>query len=137
MAKNGKSCEALKLFGWMRTEHQIEPNSVAFLSALPACAHAGLIGEGQEIFKSLERNYSLKLGMEHYACMADLLGCVASIQQAWEFVMAIPEKPNSDVWAALLSSRRLHGELKMANMVASEDFKFSTDRWLSLHYLIH
>ncbi|GAB4831301.1 hypothetical protein Ancab_005314 [Ancistrocladus abbreviatus] len=72
MAKNGKSREALKMFGRMQTEHQIEPNSVTFLRDLPACAHAGLIGEGQEIFKSLERDFSLKPGKERYACMVDL-----------------------------------------------------------------
>ncbi|GAB4831381.1 hypothetical protein Ancab_005392 [Ancistrocladus abbreviatus] len=124
--KNGKCSEALNMFGRMRTEHQIEPNSVTFLSALSACAHAGLIDKGKEIFKSMERDYSLKPRMEHYACMVDLLGRFGSIHQAWEFVLAMPEKPNSDVWAALLSSCGVHGQLEMANIVAGEIFKLCT-----------
>ncbi|KAL0305661.1 UNVERIFIED_CONTAM: Pentatricopeptide repeat-containing protein, mitochondrial, partial [Sesamum radiatum] len=50
----------------------------------------------------MDRDYSMKPRMEHYACMVDLLGRAGSLNQALEFVMQMPEKPNSDVWAALL-----------------------------------
>ena len=39
--------------------------------------------------------------------------------------MAMPEKPNSDVWASLLSACRLHGDVEMANIAANEIFKLS------------
>lgn len=125
--KNGYPSEALELFCVMQEEHQIQPNFVTFLSALSACAHGGLVEKGWEIFESMERNYSLKPKMEHYACMVDLLGRAGSLNQAWEFVMQMPETPNSDVWAALLSSAKLHGNIEIACAAANELFKLNVD----------
>ncbi|KAI4306404.1 hypothetical protein L6164_029684 [Bauhinia variegata] len=125
--KNGFPFEALELFERMRTEYCVEPNSVTFLSAISACAHAGLVDKGWEIFQSMESEYSLRPGMEHYACMVDLLGRAGRLQHAWEFVMRMPERPNSDVWAALLSSCRLHGDVEMAKVAANELFKLNAD----------
>ncbi|KAI8001643.1 Pentatricopeptide repeat-containing protein [Camellia lanceoleosa] len=125
--KNGNPEEALELFFRMQRDRCIEPNYVTFLSALLACGHAGLVAKGQEIFDSMERDYLMKPKMEHYACMVDLLGHAGSLNQAWEFVMAMPEKPNSDVWAALLSTCRLHDDVEMASIVSNEIFKLSHD----------
>lgn len=125
--KNGFSNEALDLFWMMQKEHCIEPNFVTFLSVLSACAHAGLVDQGWGIFYSMKNEYSLKPGMEHYACMVDLLGRAGRLHEAWDFVMRMPERPNSDVWAALLSSCRLHGNLEMAKVAANELFKLNTD----------
>ncbi|KAJ7968677.1 Pentatricopeptide repeat [Quillaja saponaria] len=123
--KNGFPYEALMLFSRMQIEYCIKPNSVTFLSALSACAHAGLVDKGWEIFESMEKEYALKPQMEHYACMVDLMGRTGSLHQAWEFVMRMPERPNSDVWAALLSSCRLHGNLEMAKVAGNELFKLN------------
>ncbi|KAF5944501.1 hypothetical protein HYC85_018578 [Camellia sinensis] len=125
--KNGNPEEALVLFFRLQRDRYIEPNYVTFLSALSACGHAGLVAKGQEIFDSMERDYSMKPKIEHYACMVDLLGRAGSLNQAWEFVMAMPEKPNSDVWAALLSACRLHDDVEMASIVSNEIFKLSHD----------
>ena len=125
--KNGNSNEALELFSRMQIECHVKPNYVTFLSALSACGHAGLVAKGWTILESMERDYLLKPRMEHYACMVDLLGRAGSLQQAWEFVMRMPEKPGSDVWAALLSSCQLHGDVEMASMAAHEIFKLNSD----------
>ncbi|XP_010277732.1 PREDICTED: pentatricopeptide repeat-containing protein At1g28690, mitochondrial [Nelumbo nucifera] len=125
--KNGNPSEALELFNKMQNEHCIRPNYVTFLSALSACGHAGLVARGQEVFMSMERDYSLKPRMEHYACMVDLLGRAGSLHQAWEFIMGMPEKPNSDVWGALLGASRLHGDVEMASIAANEIFKLRSD----------
>ncbi|GAV71068.1 PPR domain-containing protein/PPR_2 domain-containing protein/PPR_3 domain-containing protein, partial [Cephalotus follicularis] len=125
LGKNGKPNEALELFNRMR-ECCVEPNDVTFLSALSACGHAGLVAEGREIFESIERDYSMKPMMNHYACMVDLLGRAGSLREAWEFVTKMPKKPNSDVWAALLSSCNLHGDVEMARIAANELFQSNT-----------
>lgn len=125
--KNGYPYEALELFNIMQKHFHIEPNFVTFLSVLSACAHSGLVDKGLGIFESMERDYFLKPKMEHYACVVDLLGRAGCLQQAWEFVVAMPEKPNSDVWAALLSSSRLHGYVEMANIAANELFKLNAN----------
>lgn len=123
--KNGFPDEALELFKKMQIEYSITPNFVTFLSALTACAHAGLVERGWEIFQSMESEYKLKPRMEHYACMVDLLGRAGWLNQAWEFVTRMPERPNSDVWLALLSSCRIHGNIEMAKLAANELFKLN------------
>ncbi|XWS19684.1 hypothetical protein CRYUN_Cryun31cG0036900 [Craigia yunnanensis] len=124
--KNGNPNEALELFCMMQ-ECCVEPNDVTFLSALSACGHTGLLAKGREIFESMERDYSIIPKLEHYACMVDLLGRAGRLDLAWELVMRMPEKPNSDVWAALLSSCRLHGDVQMASIAANELFKLNAD----------
>ncbi|KAK6149993.1 hypothetical protein DH2020_017518 [Rehmannia glutinosa] len=125
--KNGSPNESLSLFNKMISERHALPNYVTFLGALSACAHAGLVAKGREIFESMDRVYSMKPRMEHYACMVDLLGRAGSLNQALEFVMQMPEKPNSDVWAALLSSCRLHGDVELAKIAANELLKVSRE----------
>ncbi|CAL0309291.1 unnamed protein product [Lupinus luteus] len=125
--KNGCPDEALELFQKMQKEYCIIPNFVTFLSALSACAHAGLVDKGWKIFHSMESEYSLKPRMEHYACMVDLLGRAGKLNKALEFVMGMPERPNSDVWAALISSCRLHGNTEMAKLAAHELFKLNAN----------
>lgn len=125
--KNGYPYEALELFGRMQLDHSVKPNNVTFLSALSACAHSGLVREGWEIFDRMKRDYFVKPRMEHYACMVDLLGRAGDLNQAMKFVMDMPEKPNSDVWAALLSSSRLHGDVEMADFAAKELFKLNNE----------
>ncbi|XP_060184689.1 pentatricopeptide repeat-containing protein At1g28690, mitochondrial [Lycium barbarum] len=124
--KNGYPNEALELFSIMQIDHLVVPNYVTFLSALSACAHSGLVAKGREIFDSMERDYSMKPRMEHYACMVDILGRSGSLNQALEFVINMTERPDSDVWAALLSSCRLHGDVELANLAADELFKLSS-----------
>ncbi|KAL1537807.1 pentatricopeptide repeat-containing protein, mitochondrial [Salvia divinorum] len=121
--KNGSPNEALALFNRMVNVSRITPNHVTFLGALSACAHAGLVGEGMEIFKSMERVYSTRPRMEHYACVVDMLGRAGRLDEALEFITQMPEKPNSDVWAALLSSCRLQGDVELARAAADELFK--------------
>ncbi|KAK9085043.1 hypothetical protein Sjap_025454 [Stephania japonica] len=123
--KNGNPTEALHLFDKMQKEHKIKPNHVSYLSALSACGHAGLVQEGWEIFRSLERDASCKPKMEHYACMVDLLGRSGNLNEARNFITLIPERPNIDVWAALLGTSRLHGNVEMADLAANEIFKLS------------
>ncbi|KAL5218655.1 hypothetical protein ABZP36_019339 [Zizania latifolia] len=124
--KNGLSDEALELFEEMRRrQHDVRPNHATFLSALSACARAGLLSRGQEVFGSMEREHALKPRMEHYACMVDLLGRFGSVRRAHDFVMGMPARPNSDVWAALLGAATLHGDVEMANVASREVFELN------------
>ena len=123
--KNGLSEEALQLFAEMRERRDVRPNHATFLSILSACAHAGLLSQGQEAFQSMESEYLLQPRMEHCACMVDLLGRFGSVRQAYDFVRGIPVRPNSDVWTALLGAATLHGDMDMANIASREVFELS------------
>ncbi|KAL0398503.1 UNVERIFIED_CONTAM: Pentatricopeptide repeat-containing protein, mitochondrial [Sesamum radiatum] len=54
--KNGRPEESLALFDRMISECYPVPNYVTFLGALSACAHAGLVAKGREIFESMDRD---------------------------------------------------------------------------------
>ncbi|WOL05214.1 pentatricopeptide repeat-containing protein [Canna indica] len=123
--KNGIPDQALNFFYEMKKNHNVVPNYATFLSVISACGHAGLVSSGQKIFESMDRDYKLKPLMEHYACMVDLLGRSGSLHEAYSFIHQIPEKPNSDVWTALLGASRLHGDVEMADIAAKEVFKLS------------
>ncbi|ESQ33985.1 hypothetical protein EUTSA_v10009590mg [Eutrema salsugineum] len=125
--KNGNPEEAIELFTRMKDFH-VQPNYVTFLGALSSCSHSGLVEKGYEIFESMQRDYSMKPKMEHYACMVDLMGRAGDLNKALEFVRAMPERPDSDVWAALLSSCRLHGDVDLARIAANELFKLNADK---------
>lgn len=129
--KNGLSDEALQLFEQMlrrrrrRHDDAIRPNHATFLSALSACARAGLLSRGQEVFQSMEREHALRPRMEHYACMVDLLGRFGSVRRAHDFIRGMPARPSSDVWAALLGAATLHGDVETAGLAAREVFELS------------
>ncbi|CAL4931193.1 unnamed protein product [Urochloa decumbens] len=108
--KNGLSDEALQVFGEMRRRPDVRLNHTTFLSVLSACAQAGLLSRGQEVFQSMESEYSLRFG---------------SVHQAYDFVRGIPARPNSDVWAALLGAATLHGDMDVADVAAREVFELS------------
>ncbi|CAN1810513.1 Pentatricopeptide repeat-containing protein At1g28690, mitochondrial [Linum perenne] len=122
--KSGQPNKALELFSEMQ-QCGVEPNYVTFLAAISACGHGGLVAKGREIFESMERDYSLKPRMEHYACIVDMLGRAGCLHEAWELVMGMPKRPNSDVWAALLNSCNFHGSVEMASIAANELFKLN------------
>ncbi|KAG0481511.1 hypothetical protein HPP92_012369 [Vanilla planifolia] len=123
--KNGVPDEALRLFYHMRCSSEVKPNYTTFISVLSACGHAGFVSDGKEIFECIEKKYSMKPKMEHYACMVDILGRAGQLLEAHDFIKKIPEKPNSDVWAALLGASRVHGDVAMADTAANELFKLS------------
>ncbi|RZC54551.1 hypothetical protein C5167_013405 [Papaver somniferum] len=137
-SKCGKTEEALRIFDYMPDKNVFSWTSMidgfgkngmadkALDLALSACGHAGRVKEGWEIFDNMERDFLIKPRMEHYSCMVDLLGRAGSLQEALEFIVGMPEKPNSDVWAALLGASTIHGDVELADFAAKELFKISS-----------
>ncbi|CAK9148173.1 unnamed protein product [Ilex paraguariensis] len=52
---------------------------------------------------------------------------VTFLSSGLDIIMKMPKKPNSDVWAALISSCRLHGNLEIASITVNELLKLSSD----------
>ncbi|XP_078440917.1 tetratricopeptide repeat (TPR)-like superfamily protein [Wolffia australiana] len=113
--KNGEAEAALTLFREMEEEADVAPNGVTFLAVLSACGHGGMIDQGKEILKRMERP-----GMEHYACVVDMIGRSGRLREAFEFIGQMPCRAGDDVWAALLGACRLHGEVELADVAAKE-----------------
>ncbi|CBI27814.3 unnamed protein product, partial [Vitis vinifera] len=120
-ASHGHGEDALKLFSRMKDEG-VKPNSFTFAAVFTACRHSGLVEEGRKHFESMMRDYSIMPGVEHCACMVDLLGRAGSLMEAYEFIDKMPVEPDVSVWGALLGSCRIHSNLELAELVAEKLF---------------
>ncbi|KAL5719783.1 Pentatricopeptide repeat-containing protein [Ranunculus cassubicifolius] len=70
---HGCAREALDVFYEMQRVG-VNPNYITFVSVLAACSHGGLVEEGRHWFQMMSRDFHIEPGVEHYACMVDLLG---------------------------------------------------------------
>ncbi|GMH08544.1 hypothetical protein Nepgr_010384 [Nepenthes gracilis] len=120
-ALHGHAHDALSLFQKMKIEG-VKPNYVAFVAILTACSHAGLVDEAQDYFDKMVHDYGISPGLEHYAAVADLLGRVGRLKEAYDFISSMPA-PTGSVWSTLLAGCRVHKNIEMAEKVAEQLFK--------------
>ncbi|KAK4285777.1 hypothetical protein QN277_002427 [Acacia crassicarpa] len=116
-AQNGFGEEAIKIYKKMQCEGP-EPNHVTFLAVLSACAHAGLVQEGWNYFNSMKSEYGIEPGLDHYACVVDLLGRAGLLDEAVELIRSMPMKPHSGVWGAVLGASKTYSRLDIAKLAA-------------------
>ncbi|CAA6673191.1 unnamed protein product [Spirodela intermedia] len=113
---HGSGEAALELFSAFLSTG-IPPNRVVFLAALSACSHAGLVGDGLRIFRSMAEDFGLSPEMEHCACVVDLLGRAGMLREA---AAVARSTPTSEVLGILLDASRTHGDAALAEEVAAE-----------------
>ncbi|KAK7412179.1 hypothetical protein VNO78_03629 [Psophocarpus tetragonolobus] len=111
--------KALQLFNEMN-DRGVKPDAITFLAVLSACNHAGLVTEGQRIFKQINAYYKIPLTIEHYASLVDLLGRSGKLEDAFEILRTMPMKPSARVWSSLVSACKLHGRLDIAELLAPQ-----------------
>lgn len=116
-AQHGSAADALQLFRKME-KLNVKATAVTLLCVLFACSHAGMVEEGLDYFWSMEDKYGLEPEMEHYACIVDLLGRVGRLNEAFEFIKAMPIKPDEMVWQTLLAASRIHGNINLGEIAA-------------------
>ncbi|KAL3499303.1 hypothetical protein ACH5RR_038396 [Cinchona calisaya] len=116
---NGSGISALQMFAEIKRSENYNPNSITFTNVLSACAHAGLVEEGFDIFSCMDREYGVEPIEEHFACMVDLLGRSGRIEEAEAFLEKIPRRFGPDVWGTLLSASLLSANVKTAEKAAS------------------
>ena len=119
---HGLAREAVELFHQM----SLPPDRVAFLAAISACSHGGLIEEGCQIFHEMMIKHGIEPGVEHYACMVDLLGRYGQVEEALELILEMPAmKRDAGILGSLFSSCRHHRNLatgeKVARLLAGAD----------------
>ncbi|KAL5549410.1 hypothetical protein UlMin_004641 [Ulmus minor] len=113
LAMHGKAEEALRIFSEM-IRVGMQPNEVTFIGLLHACSHMGLIDKGRQFFVSMTKEYGIVPRIEHYGCMVDLLSRAGLLQEAYEFILNMPIKPNGVVWGALLGGCKVHKNILLA-----------------------
>ncbi|KAG9138820.1 hypothetical protein Leryth_007472 [Lithospermum erythrorhizon] len=105
LSQNGRGVEALQLFEEMRLEGT-QPDHVTFVNVLTACSHMGLVDSGWNYFKMMSDEFGIDPGLEHYACMVDILGRSGKLLAAKEFIESVHIDHGLCLWRILLSACR-------------------------------
>ncbi|KAK6153457.1 hypothetical protein DH2020_013096 [Rehmannia glutinosa] len=124
--QHGRANEVIELFNDM-LQAGVEPDYITFVSVLSACGHTGRVDDGFSYFNLMSRRYNMNPGLEHYACMVDLLGRAGRLHDAKIFVEKMPIKPDVSVWGALLGACRKYGNLDLGKEVAEKLFQIEPD----------
>ncbi|PIN00828.1 hypothetical protein CDL12_26668 [Handroanthus impetiginosus] len=116
---HGLSAEALKIFENMQ-KTGITPNQLTFVAVLSACSNTGSLDEGQCYFTSMQEEYGIESGMEHYTCMVSLLGRLGHLDKAVKMIEDIPHEPSVMVWRALLGACVAHNNVELGKVAAEQ-----------------
>ncbi|KAG4934022.1 hypothetical protein JHK87_048024 [Glycine soja] len=119
LAMHGRGLEAVLVFDEMM-EQGVDPDDVAFIGVLSACSHSGLVDKGHYYFNTMENRFSIVPKIEHYGCMVDMLSRAGRVNEALEFVRAMPVEPNQVIWRSIVTACHARGELKLGESVAKE-----------------
>jgi len=119
---HGFGKKAIQIFENM-IQHGISPSYISFVTVLGACSHASLVEEGKILFESMLSKYRIHPGMEHYACVVDLLGRANRLDEAIELIEDMHFEPGPTVWGALLGSCRIHCNVELAERASSMLFE--------------
>ncbi|KAG6510503.1 hypothetical protein ZIOFF_028527 [Zingiber officinale] len=107
--QHGHGDKVIKLFDEI-VDLEIDPNYITFVSVLSACNHNGFINQG----------------FRYYACMVDLLGRAGLLDEATQFIDAMPIQLDSFVWGALLVACRKFRNSELSSKVAQKLFRIES-----------
>uniref|UniRef100_A0A0D3EE78 Ribosomal protein L34e superfamily protein n=1 Tax=Brassica oleracea var. oleracea TaxID=109376 RepID=A0A0D3EE78_BRAOL len=118
-ATHGHAKLALDLYSELQSL-PIKPNSITFVGVLSAGCHAGLVELGKTYFDSMKEVHGIEPDIKHYGCMVDLLGKAGRLEEAIDMIKKMPVKADVIIWGILLSASRIHRNVEVAEMAASE-----------------
>ncbi|KAG5230543.1 Pentatricopeptide repeat-containing protein [Salix suchowensis] len=122
-----KDPKALTYFELMERDGAL-PDKITFVSLLSACAHLGLVKDGERLFSLMKENYQINPIMEHYACMVNLYGRAGLINEAYAIIRDQMEfEAGPTVWGALLYSCYLHRNVDAGEIAAQYLFDLEPD----------
>ncbi|CAH1443754.1 unnamed protein product [Lactuca virosa] len=111
-AIHGHGNEAIELFSKLESSI-FNPDSVTFIGVLMACSHSRLVEKAKFYFSLMTERYKIEPSIKHYGCMIDVLGRSGLLEEAKSVILSMPMKPDGVIWGSLLSSCRIHGDVKM------------------------
>ncbi|KAF3777199.1 putative pentatricopeptide repeat-containing protein [Nymphaea thermarum] len=115
-AQQGSGKESIDLYEKM-VAGGLKPDGVTFVGVLSACSRAGMVEKGRYYFSLLKEQCVVHTS-DHYTCMIDLLGRAGKLEEAEKFIKEMPYQPDAVGWSTLLSSCRIHGNLRIGKWAA-------------------
>ncbi|KAE8821082.1 pentatricopeptide repeat-containing protein [Hordeum vulgare] len=134
LAVNGDAQDCISVFEQMKRLGE-KPNDITFVGVLTACAHGGLVDEGQRFSRSMPSYYGVQPEAKHYGCMVDMLGQAGLLKEAQELIRSMPMAPDVIILGALLGACRMHKRFDVAERVHSEISGLNTQQ-AGCHVLI-
>ncbi|XP_058191007.1 pentatricopeptide repeat-containing protein At3g12770-like [Rhododendron vialii] len=119
---NGYGNDAIDLFLRMKGSG-INPDESTLVCVLCACSHAGMVDQGLHIFRHMVRTWNIVPNLQHYACVVDLLGRAGRLGDAYSLVNSMPFHPDFDVYCALLSACKIHGNIELGIKISEKLFQ--------------
>ncbi|RZC53528.1 hypothetical protein C5167_012387 [Papaver somniferum] len=119
LAVHGRAQDAIALFKSMLKDGTVCPDDITFVGVLSACVHVGLVEEGCQWFDLMGPTFGLIPKVEHYSCMVDLLARSGNLEEAWNFIEKMPEKPDAVMLGALLGACKTRGNVEIGERVVS------------------
>ncbi|KAK6262433.1 hypothetical protein QUC31_008249 [Theobroma cacao] len=123
---SGQGYSAVALFSEMQ-DSGLTPDSIAFVSVLSACSHAGLLEQGWHFFNLMTEQYKIIPSVEHFACMVDLLGRSGQVEEAYNFIRQMPIEPTERVWGTLLGACWMHSNMYIGLLAADHLFQLAPE----------
>lgn len=120
LAMHGKGEEAIKLFREMEREENVAPDSITFVNLLSACAHSGLLEEGQYFFHYMIDVHNIEPKKEHYGCMVDLLARAGMLEEARNIIDNMPMIPDASILGALLGACKIHNNVELGEKIGQK-----------------
>ncbi|KAI4976500.1 hypothetical protein ZWY2020_050107 [Hordeum vulgare] len=96
------------------------PDHATLTAVIKAYGMEGMVSEGREVFLNMDKDYNVTPDLDHYAAMVDLLGRSGRLQEAYALIDEMPLTPNLTLWESLLTSARMHGNVRLALLAATE-----------------
>ncbi|KAF0894469.1 hypothetical protein E2562_039104 [Oryza meyeriana var. granulata] len=124
-SQHGMGKQAVKLFDDMLSKG-VKPDYISYVAVLSGCSHSGLVQEGKLYFDMATRVHDISPGLEHFSCMVDLLGRAGHLTEAKDLIDKMPMKPTAEVWGALLSACKIHGNNELAELAAKHLFELDS-----------
>ncbi|KAL6522413.1 hypothetical protein OROMI_031685 [Orobanche minor] len=87
------------------------------------CGHVGLVDEGMELFKSMEKAHNVVPAKEHYSSVVDLLARAGRIHETEAFMVHMGFEPDIVMWKTLLSACRNRGNVEVGKREAENILK--------------
>lgn len=124
---SGQGSDAVALFSKMLMSG-LCPDSIAFVSVLSACSHAGLLEEGRYYFKIMTEQYKLVPRIEHFACLVDLLGRAGKVEEAYDLIKQMPMEPNERIWGSLVAACCIYSNMDIGILAADHIFHLAPNQ---------
>ena len=125
-AQHGCGRWALVLFREM-LRGGVESDEITLTGLLSTCSRSGMLQKARCFFGYFAQKRSMKLTVEHYACMVDVLGRCGEVEEAEALATSMPVEANSMVWLVLLSACRVHSNFDVAERAAKRIFEMEPD----------